>query len=95
MIQLLETSVCAGLTPISNATGQELNRVLAPRWSEAQHNGEHIREVSGGSWGAVSLDPAADPQCHQPLLEQHDQQSQAFMWTADPDKIIAAVRRGH
>ena len=25
----------------------------------------------------------------------HNQQSQPFTWTADPDKIIAAVRRGH
>ncbi len=29
------------------------------------------------------------------FLEQHNQQSQPFTWTADPDKIIAAVRRGH
>jgi transposase len=26
--------------------------------------------------------------------EEHNQQSQPFTWTADPDKIIAAVRRG-
>jgi transposase len=29
------------------------------------------------------------------LLEEHNQQSRPFTWTADPDKIIAAVRRGH
>jgi transposase len=29
------------------------------------------------------------------FLEEHNQQSQPFTWTADPDKIIAAVRRGH
>ena len=29
------------------------------------------------------------------FLEDHNQQSQPFTWTADPDKIIAAVRRGH
>ena len=29
------------------------------------------------------------------FLEQHNQKSQPFAWTADPDKIIAAVRRGH
>ena len=29
------------------------------------------------------------------FLEEHNQQSKAFIWTADPDKIIAAVRRGH
>jgi hypothetical protein len=29
------------------------------------------------------------------FLEQHNQQSKPFTWTADPDKIIAAVRRGH
>jgi hypothetical protein len=29
------------------------------------------------------------------FLEEHNQQSQPFNWTADPDKIIAAVRRGH
>jgi hypothetical protein len=28
-------------------------------------------------------------------MEDHNQQSQPFTWTADPDKIIAAVRRGH
>ena len=28
------------------------------------------------------------------FLEEHNQQSQPFTWTADPDKIIAAVRRG-
>ena len=29
------------------------------------------------------------------FLEQHNQQSRPFTWTADPNKIIAAVRRGH
>ena len=29
------------------------------------------------------------------FLEGHNQKSQPFTWTADPDKIIAAVRRGH
>jgi transposase len=29
------------------------------------------------------------------FLAEHNQQSQPFTWTADPDKIIAAVRRGH
>jgi transposase len=29
------------------------------------------------------------------FLEDHNQQSKPFIWTADPDKIIAAVRRGH
>ena len=29
------------------------------------------------------------------FLEQYNQKSQPFAWTADPDKIIAAVRRGH
>ncbi len=29
------------------------------------------------------------------FLEEHNWQSQPFTWTADPDKIIAAVRRGH
>jgi transposase len=28
------------------------------------------------------------------FLEEHNQHSQPFTWTADPDKIIAAVRRG-
>ena len=28
------------------------------------------------------------------FLEQHNQKSQPFAWAADPDKIIAAVRRG-
>jgi hypothetical protein len=28
------------------------------------------------------------------FLEQHNRQSQPFIWTADPDKIIAAVRAG-
>ena len=29
------------------------------------------------------------------FLEEHNEQSKPFAWTADPDKIIAAVRRGH
>src|SRR6202050_654627 len=29
------------------------------------------------------------------FLDQHNQQPKPFTWTADPDKIIAAVRRGH
>jgi transposase len=29
------------------------------------------------------------------FLDQHNLQSKPFTWTADPDKIIAAVRRGH
>jgi len=29
------------------------------------------------------------------FLEEHNEQSKPFTWTADPDKIIAAVRRGH
>src|SRR3982075_3512348 len=29
------------------------------------------------------------------FLEEHNQQSKPFPWTADPDKIIAAVKRGH
>ena len=29
------------------------------------------------------------------FLDEHNQQSKPFTWTANPDKIIAAVRRGH
>ena len=29
------------------------------------------------------------------FLEEHNHHSKPFTWTADPDKIIAAVRRGH
>jgi transposase len=29
------------------------------------------------------------------FLAKHNQQPKSFTWTADPDKIIAAVRRGH
>ncbi len=29
------------------------------------------------------------------FLEEHNRQPRPFTWTADPDKIIAAVRRGH
>src|SRR5271168_5254098 len=29
------------------------------------------------------------------FLEEHNQRPKPFTWTADPDKIIAAVRRGH
>ena len=29
------------------------------------------------------------------LLDDHNAQSKPFQWVADPDKIIAAVRRGH
>jgi hypothetical protein len=28
------------------------------------------------------------------FLQEHNQQSKPFTWTADPDKIIAAVKRG-
>ena len=28
-------------------------------------------------------------------LAEHNQQPKPFTWTADPDKIIAAVKRGH
>ena len=29
------------------------------------------------------------------FLAEHNESSKPFVWTADPDKIIAAVRRGH
>jgi transposase len=29
------------------------------------------------------------------FLDEHNLQSKPFTWTADPDKIIPAVRRGH
>ena len=29
------------------------------------------------------------------ILAEHNRQPKPFTWTADPDKIIAAVRRGH
>ena len=29
------------------------------------------------------------------FLAEHNEKPQPFTWTADPDKIIAAVRRGH
>ena len=29
------------------------------------------------------------------FVVQHSQQSKPFVWTADPDKIIAAAARGH
>ena len=29
------------------------------------------------------------------FLKEHNIQPKPFVWTADPDKIIAAVRRGH
>ncbi|MES0033571.1 IS630 family transposase, partial [Mesorhizobium sp. M0040] len=29
------------------------------------------------------------------FLEEHNQQPKPFSWTADPDKIIAAVKSGH
>jgi hypothetical protein len=28
-------------------------------------------------------------------LAEHNEAPKPFVWTADPDKIIAAVRRGH
>jgi hypothetical protein len=28
------------------------------------------------------------------FLEEHNRQSKPFLWTKDPDKIIAAVKRG-
>jgi hypothetical protein len=29
------------------------------------------------------------------FLEEYNQQSKPFTWTTDPNKIIAAVKRGH
>ena len=29
------------------------------------------------------------------FIEDHNTQAKPFQWVADPDKIIAAVRRGH
>jgi hypothetical protein len=29
------------------------------------------------------------------FLDEHNEEPKPFTWTADPDKIIAAVRRGH
>jgi phage-related protein len=29
------------------------------------------------------------------FLEAHNGKAKRFTWTADPDKIVAAVRRGH
>ncbi|MBV9509714.1 MAG: IS630 family transposase, partial [Caulobacteraceae bacterium] len=29
------------------------------------------------------------------FVAEHNQQSKPFVWTADPDKIIAAANRGH
>ena len=29
------------------------------------------------------------------FLDEHNEDPKPFVWTADPDKIIAAVRRGH
>nr|MBP7242212.1 IS630 family transposase [Amaricoccus sp.] len=29
------------------------------------------------------------------FLAEHNQQPKPFTWTADPDKIIAAVKRGY
>ena len=29
------------------------------------------------------------------FLSEHNQKPKPFAWTADPDKIIAAVKRGH
>jgi len=29
------------------------------------------------------------------FLDEHNTEPKPFIWTADPDKIIAAVRRGH
>jgi len=40
--------------------------------------------------GASAASFALSPTC----LEEHNQQSLPFTWTAYPDKIIAAVRRG-
>ena len=45
---------------------------------------------------AWRLSPVADLQAAiNRFLEEHNHQSRPFTWTADPDKIIAAVRRGY
>jgi len=41
------------------------------------------------------LESKAIARCMQPLPSGNNDNPKSFTWTADPDKIIAAVRRGH
>ena len=48
------------------------------------------RRLKRGVFRSVELQAAINR-----FLEEHNQKSLPFTWTADPDEIIAAVRRGH
>jgi len=50
----------------------------------------------GVASSAASSTPFVDLQAAiNRFLAEHNQQPKPFTWTADPDKIIAAVKRGH
>lgn len=43
----------------------------------------------------VSFTPSSPAGCHQRLDQRHNQEPDPFIWKADPDEIIAALKRGH
>jgi hypothetical protein len=55
--------------------------VLAPR---------RANKVATGGRSVFDLQAAINR-----FIADHNQQSRPFVWTADPDKIIAAATRGH
>ena len=55
--------------------------MLAPR---------RANKMATGGRSVVDLQAAINR-----FIADHNQQSRPFVWTADPDKIIAAATRGH
>ena len=44
---------------------------------------------------ALAVDPQLDEVDLNRFIKEHNEEPRPFVWKADPDKIIAAVRRGH
>jgi hypothetical protein len=44
---------------------------------------------------AAYSDPAGTQRCHPPFLDDTKANPKPLTWTKDPNKIIAALRRGH
>jgi hypothetical protein len=56
-----------------------------------------LRHIAGTAWSTkryLNIELLKDQQMRGAIVAEKSW-SQTFTWTADPDKIIAAVRRGH
>ena len=69
--------------PPTSSLGSTLSRASSPTLTKRRLKRGVFRSV-------VDLQAAINR-----FLEDHNAQSKPFEWVADPDKIIAAVRRGH